>query len=475
MLLEEALSLKTGLGATYRFAYGTLEVKQNQFGIRGIFARTFISAGTEIISVPIKDGSLTHLRAFEEASGLLLKLGSDRFNLPQHFILACALYLRFKNTARRDSDLFVTEKDVATVYRSSPMTATGSRALQDLIHYNDKSRLELGTKTDQLIENLNVEEHVFRALLGYCSSRMFSGFGIIPVLDWWNASYGPSVNCSYECENEHLKFMAQRDIEVGEELTWQYNSGNRADTWLTYGYVDNRRPATASVPLSLTKAERLRYEAFLSDHLDIPAHIVNPPTKVDPSLFVYTLSLPGELTLAESNRLEIAQALDDFVTVRAWVRAYVLSSGMPVTEPISIVNLQSHHNIYGLEVEVRALSTIQEALASAKSATRDRVEAFTSTAQGRFVDMMPYIKIVDEANDGWTSILEDILALLHHPNPLAVLNPMFELDAKSLDGAIATVKSMDRDSPRLRTAVILSYLGGFGQSIGSDWPSVSPE
>lgn len=405
VLLEDLLASRRGLGAEYRFRPGTLDVRPNRHGIRGVFLLEATTAGAEIISVPVTNGSMTPLRSYEEAADLLATLGPARFNVSQEFAIAAAIYLRSIDPDRASTDILITEPDLAAAYAGTPMSSYDSLARVQLLSSNNREALEYAAELDRQIEQLDVNPALFRGVLGYISSRAWKGVGVIPVLDWFNASYADGANCTFQTRDGRYRYVAIRDIAAGEELLWNYNNANAVTTWLNYGYVDPERPTLAFMEIRLESSQQAALDAFARRKLNLVPGAGASHTKVDACMFQRELLTPGQATSDSQAHRTLAACMKSFAHARAWFRMLVLSSGETSSAPVTHASIHADELPFAPAVEARVLATMRTALSTGLEALRTRVGAFSRTSVGRDIDMSPYVLMAEDAHRRWNEAL----------------------------------------------------------------------
>lgn len=404
-LLEDLLAPKRLLGPAYRFRPGMLEVKANRHGINGVFTRQSVEAGAEIISVPAINGSMTPFRAYEEAAQLLARLGPSRFNVSQEFAIATAIYLRSVAAEDAGSDVLITDPDLASAYAGSPMTSYDSLARAKLLSSNNREALEYAGELDRQLQQLGVKAELFRAILGYISSRAWKGVGVIPVLDWFNASYSDGANCTFQMKDGRFCYVAIKDIAAGEELLWNYNNANAVTTWLNYGYLDRERPTLGFLEIRIDASQRLALDALAQRVLNLAPNAATSPAKVDVHLFQRELLTPGEVGNEAHARRTVTACMKSFVAARAWFRMLVLSDGRQSRVPITHASINADELVFGPEVESRVLALMRVALATGLERLRARVIEFTQSTVGRSIDMTPYVDMAVRSHAAWDEAL----------------------------------------------------------------------
>jgi hypothetical protein len=460
-LLEDLLAAKKGLGGEYRFERDTLEVKPNRQGITGVFARRAIAAGTDIISVPVVNGSMTPFRAFEEARELLQRLGPSRFNVSQEFAIAAAIYLRCVDGGNAGSDVLITGSDLAASYAGSPMTSYDSLARAKLLHGNNRGALEYAAEMDRQIGRLEVDPRLFRAILGYISSRAWKGVGVIPVLDWFNAVYMDAANCTFQMKDGLFRYVAIKDIAPGEELLWNYNNANAVTTWLNYGYVDVERPTLAFLETRLDEAQRDALEGFAIRSLDLTPNKTSSNGKVDKLLFQRELLTPGKMANAEDLRRSISACMTSFAGTRAWYRMLVMSADDTAREPVSVSDINADSLAFGPEVEARVISTMRASLATGLESLLGRVTEFSRTEVGRAIDMGPFVEMATGACSTWDkalAIAEAACTAGSMEQCIPHLETALGLDLGSTPGPGEALAELETRKPSLLVSMARSYL-----------------
>ena len=463
MLIENIIADKNSLGAKFNFKPKTLEYRQNNDGLCGLISKVALPENSEIMSVPIKNGSLTLLRAYEEAEPLLKNLGHDRFSLPMNFILACAMYLRCTDETTKDNDLLVPEYDVGSFYRGTPMSGYLSEAMLSIANYNDKNALNEGSKVDSLINQLDVDEEVFRALLAHCRSHTWGKFGIIPVFEWMNSSYGDAANVQFLIEDDHFKYFSTKEIEAGEELTWNYNSSGVIPTWLYYGYVDKSRPSQAILQFRMDENLKDAYDEFVLKHLGVRKHTLYPRNKIDHSRTDFFMIDPGDVP--EHKILgHIPNALDNFRAVRKYFREIVLSEQNTVKHEVTVLNLKDDKNLFGWDVEKKVISTMRQALYTGLNDEKSRIANFEKTKIGHHIDMTPLIDLRESANKNWSEVfvtIEELIDARDEDGIVSILNERFNINTISITEAIKVLKALSLEKPSVLIFVVLTYLESF--------------
>lgn len=460
-LIEDVIAGKQGLGAEYKFEKNTFEIKPNQYGANGVFTRCSLPEGTEVISLPKLNGSLTPLRAYEESQELLKKLGPQRFNLAEKFILACAMYVRYTNTDTKDSDILITEPDFKAAYYGSPMTAYRSFELTELLGNNSRRFLEEATNMNKLIDKLDVDLELFRAMLGYTSSRNWAEVGLIPVLDRFNSSYLDDANCEFFMKDGRLGFKLSRDVEVGEELTWMYNNADAITTWLGYGYRDDKRPTIAFVEIILNEEEKNRLEAFTIEKLGWKKKDMNPSDKINQHKFSQEITYVGKLADPALIRNAIIQSLGQFSALRQWFRVFILSSKENDVGTIAANHLDGDEFFFGLEFEKEVLASIRSALQNGLLQVHKRVEKFTSSEVGRPIDMADYIDMIESASKAWDTalaVVESICSVESNEECIKIINSKLNLDLQSKDEVKPALSQINLENPTLLASLIAKYV-----------------
>jgi hypothetical protein len=464
-LLEDLLAPKRSLGADYRFERDMLEVKANCFGISGVFTRRAVSAGTEIISVPIVNGSMTPFRAYEEASALLQSLGPNRFNVSQEFAIASAVYLRCIDEENAATDVLITESDLAASYAGSPMTSYDSLARAKLLSSNNREALEYAAEMDRQIAQLGVIPELFRALLGYISSRAWKGVGVIPVMDWFNASFADGANCTFQTRDGRFCYVTIKDVATGDELLWNYNNANAITTWFNYGYVDIERPTLAFLEIRVEESQRQALENFAIRQLNLASNKNSTDTNVDKCLFQRELLTPGNLANGAMARRSVANSMKTFVNARAWFRMLVLSSEANLTGRISLATINADGMPFGADIETRVIATMRAALKTGLEQLRARVSEFSNSEVGRSISMAPYVDMATEAHNAWDKALglaTKICLAASLETCLPEINSKLDVDVDSQAALSSALAEIEESRPSLLAAMVGAYASALG-------------
>lgn len=461
--IEDLKKGKQGLGAEHTFLPDTFEVKKNEIGIKGLFTKVALKKGTKILSVPKLSGSLTPQRAYEESLDLIKKLGAERYNLDERFLITTAVYLRFTNEETKDTDLVVTEPDIKSVYHGTPMTSVGSLERAKMINGNNKIELETAKKFDSHIEKMKVDPELFRILMGYVVSRMWGkNIGIIPLLDLLNSSYDDGANCEFESGDESYGYRLLRDVEADEEILFNYNSANALDTWMSYGYLDPRRPTYAPLFFRFEDEEKPCFDKFAMETVHWPKEEVNPSYKIDNAIYEFHLESLGKAELPlESAYKHIKIAYDKFVSIRAWFRVLALSRTDKPLDVITNVRLADDKALYGNEIELNAIKAMRQALQDGIAITKARVDAFKASSVGQSIDLSPYMELIGQANEVWERGLYIIEQIIAAPDLAACVEPINETFGFSLqpgDNILSALEGHIKNSTTMDTAMAYKYI-----------------
>ncbi|MEL6978179.1 MAG: SET domain-containing protein-lysine N-methyltransferase [Pseudomonadota bacterium] len=467
VLVADIIRGKRGLGADYRFEENCLEVKKNTLGIRGVFTRFSISEGSEVISVPVRNGSLTRIRAYEEALPLLQKLGADRYNLSDFFVIASALYLRI---SRQDghSDLLIVDSDIDSVYDGSPMTTYGSCARAELLYSNHRTIIDEAKYMDDLIDRLNLESTLFRTLLAYCASRAWEHYGVIPVLDWLNSAYNFDANCRFHISDRRYVLSALRDIEAGEELTFDYNGACRRGTWLNYGFIDPVRRNHALLYLRMSDDERLSFESFAREKIGVDDKADRLSSKIDQCVFTYELTLPGRAKNGEIVRRDLELCIQSFVEARFWFRVHLFcleNDNFIASFPdVSASEFEVDRSKFGSKFEVRVLEKMRSALSMGIEEEKSRVEEFSKSEIGAGVDMKPYLVMRSEAFYTWHESLlfiEEILRVESVKSRLEKLSESYNLKISNVTELVTLLQRGELVGGIVQDSLLKKYVRFF--------------
>lgn len=464
ILIEEVIAKKKNWEAEISFEPGMLEVKPNRHGINGVFTRHAIPLGSNVLSVPVKNGTLTPTRAYEEAQDLLQKLDANRDDLGTHFIIASAMYLRYMNPKTKDSDLLVTETDFRSSYSGSPVTCIGSKEFTLLLTPNNKEKLDKAIKQDANINKMGVDQEVFRAMLGYAFTRCFCDYGIIPVFDWLNSAYDYGNNGTIVVDGDHIHYKLTRDVEAGEELTWSYNDHDALLTWINYGYRDYERPTVTFLELSLSEDQLVTFEHFICEKLTyLNKDHVFPSWRIDKSKMSFTLINPGNLPSPSLKSKSIEKCILSFIEVRTIFQAFIMSSEPQDPDNSKGLNPDTGELIFDIDIERKVISCMLSSLKKGLSDAHQRVEQFKMSEVGRSIDMAPFIEMIEEANAAWSEALTLFNIILSTDNTaefITAINSGLNLNIKSEDEIKSTLKKVDNEQPTLLTSLVATYFLG---------------
>lgn len=443
--LEELWTTECTYGAKINFPHNTIELKKNKNGIRGIFLSKDMSKGTEIMSVPKVGGSLTPLRAAENAREMLLPLGTQRYHLDDDFIISCAVYLECKKSSKKSKALTMSSLEMKTNYGNTPMSCWGSSELLQLTADNDSREKNKFQQFNEYMSKIDIDdENLFRASLAYTMSRRWIRIGIMPGMDLFNSSY-IGTNTLFEELDNRYRFLLQKDVEAGEELTWRYNELGALRTWLTYGYFDQTRPFSAYLRYRTNENELERLENFISKTWDIPR---KPENKIDPLIRELNLSSPGPaLSSPEDIHSAIMESVQTFQEVRSGLRCLNLVKKEKDNGDYSQQDILGDSLNFGREFEHDVLDTMLKALSDGYKHVQDKVLAFSNSRFGTIVNVDPYTNITNTATNQWNKTLSMLKSICSAPD----LASCIELINKT------TGKNFDSKSNDLRGALSVAY------------------
>jgi SET domain len=237
-------------------------------------------------------------------------------------------------------------------------------------------------------------------------SRAWKGVGVIPVLDWFNASFADGANCTFQMRDGRFCYVTIKDVAVGDEFLWNYNNANAITTWLNYGYVDIERPTLAFLEIRIDDAQRHALERFAVQQLNLASNKNSTDTKVDKCLFQRELLTPGNLANGDEARRSAANSMKTFANARAWFRMLVLANEATVTGTISLATINSDGMPFGQDIETRVIVMMRAALKTGLAQLLARVTEFSSSEVGRSISMAPYVDMATQANKAWDKALE---------------------------------------------------------------------
>lgn len=419
--LEEITSTKNHLGAEVKFEKNTFEVKKNAKGNTGIFTCKPIPANTLMMSVNRIGGSLSSLRAFEEAKEMLKPLGLDHFSLEEEFIITCALYLRWNNTNTRHNDILVTHQDLKAYYHDSPLNGFGSSALFELLGYNDHNssyQKQLAAQQDHYISQLNVDETLFRLLLAKATVEAWANIGIIPILTWVNDADDQEPNASFTyLDNNDVGFTAQRSINAGEEIVWSFNHRDAIDTWFNLGYLEETKSIKARLHRRISQTDQQQLIRFATDNLKQSQKWVFPSGSVDPLRWAFDLPLPSKKIKMPSNYSQaIATCYSQFQSIRKQFRMLILALEPPGTPPTTIKDLESDKPTWGVEFEQQVITSMQLAIDHGLKDVHQRAADFKASRFGQQINIEPYLNMRQTAATAWHDLLEKLKKIYAQPN-----------------------------------------------------------
>lgn len=456
--LEELWTNDINDGFNLTFPPHTIEVKDNINGARGLFLSKPLPAGTEVMSAPKVGGSITPLRATEEARELLLPLGNKRFHLEPSFILACAIYRRCKESQKGFDETLAPFLDITAEYSNSPMICTKTPELTRLVDDNDIVLRENAQETEELLSLLDVEQNPFRACMAYVQSRVWDGLGIIPGMDLMNSAYINDANTTFDSNENKLKYVLLKDVEAGEELLWSYNSSDALSTWLNYGYLDPMRPIRTNLLTRITQDELDKMEAFLVS--------VGDPKKalsfgsIDPLIKKQVLFYPGN---EQSNSHSLVNnVVSHFNQIRGAFRCLSLIRAKRSLDTITQEDLGTNETRFGLDFERDVLTTIQQALSDGYDHTQERIKEFRQSKFGETVDITPYDDMVTEATEKWHHLLSIMQSACAAPDLDGFASILQQITGSAIDTKQSNIKAllteMDAESPSVGLTLIRHHL-----------------
>lgn len=415
--LEAVTSKKSNLGANVIFENNALELKKNAIKKLGIFSCKPITENTIIMSVDLINGSLSPLRAYEEAAEMIKPLGLDHYYLEEEFIITCALYLRYKNSSTSPNDILVLNNNIKNDHTNSPLNCFGSYELDELLGYNDHTsayRKQLAQQQDAYIKKLGVDETLFRLLLARTTTEIWNAIGVIPVLEWVNDAYNQDPNATFvHLQDNKIGFRALRQINKGEEIVWSFNNRNAIDTWFSFGYMCTTKPAAARLHRLLSQ-EELQQIRFLKDKIKLPDKWNFQKGVSEPLRWTIDLPLPRKHSSDQNYKVQAAMCYNKFKEARTQFRVLLLSLSQSVPPSTTLHDLEDDKPSWGASIEKEVISEMHKAIESGLQDTLKRVHKFQASRFGQQVDLQPYIDLRVNAAKNWSQLLEQLEKLYRH-------------------------------------------------------------
>jgi hypothetical protein len=404
IFLEDLLEGKVFSGAAPSFDEQSLIFKNNTNGIRGMHAVRPYKANELIISLD-NSSSISHIRAFDETQDMLSKLGNEKYSLPKKTLLALAVYKRHKQNSQTDA-LF-TSIDLEKAYKNTPM-ATLQKEFAEFVFYNSKKLRWKADLHERLIRTIGLDFDLFSFCYAFVTSRCWSEPGILPVLDLFNASHGGHASAYFkEFENKYA-FFADRDIQAGEEITWNYNNASAFHTFYSYGYLDPKRIYESVVEFRMEDNEIQKLIDTWGKHCDLSSNKMRNSKLdcFDVNQYQNTLYCPGKKSEGSNKKKQIASSIASYKSVLTTTRMRLISKkSLNFLSYSPIDSKFKYFCVYGLEFDLECIHLILNELRCSKEQSSQRTKKFMESPVGPQCDVTPITDIYNHTYSVWEKCL----------------------------------------------------------------------
>jgi len=405
VFMEDIYKDKIFIGAAPVFDKCALSFKKNTVGILGVHAARPFRAGEIILSME-NTGALSNFRAFDEVQEMLSILGPDKYFLPNNVITALAIYKRYFENAQTDA-LFATI-DIEKSYQNTPMAALYRVEFQALVAPNYKQSRWSAEFLESSIHKMGLNFVFFFQCLAYVRSRAWDGgAGILIGFDAFNASHGGTANTIFKAFKNQFAFLADRDIQIGEEFTWNYNILSAWNTFTGYGYLDLKRMYQCPVELSIEPDE---LEPFVDIFTKCFSILSSKAKKSEMDFFnIYTyefeLTCPGPDSQGPMKINQIASATSSYAHLRRLVRVQLIQKEGLDYRLFSSNDSNAHISSYGAEFEARCIQTMLDVISQSKELFAERIKIFREGRLGPLCDIQPIEEIANYTYGVWEKCL----------------------------------------------------------------------
>lgn len=405
VFMEDIYKDKIFIGTAPVFDKCALSFKKNAVGILGVHAARPFSAGEIILSME-NTGALSDFRAFDEVQEMLSILGPDKYFLPDQAVIALAIYKRYFENAQTDA-LFATV-DIEKSYQNTPMAALYRVEFQALLSPNNKQSRWNAEFLESSIRKMGLNFDFFCQCLAYVKSRAWgSGTGILIGFDALNASHGGTANAIFKAFKNQFAFLADRDIQMGEEITWNYNLAPAWHTFTGYSYLDTKRMHQCPVELSIEPDE---LEQFVDIFTKCFSVLSSKAKKSEMDFFnIYTyefdLTCPGPDSQDSMKINQIASATSSYANLRRFVRVQLIQKEGLDCSLFSSNDSGIHICSYGTEFEARCIHVLLNFIGQSKERFAERIKTFREGRLGPLCDIQPLEEIANYTYDVWEKCL----------------------------------------------------------------------
>lgn len=416
---EDIFPNNTPFESRLLFKPGSLSLKFNEHGIRGLHAETDFSENETVLTTNKAGGCFNHFRAYEEARDHLPSLGVERYTIPEKLMIVIGAYFLYKRSPAKFKQSFYLNTDsilsAADTYLNGYLF-TSPEFFNDF-NPNIKNEYEEVKKTSEILKKLNINEKIFRGIYSLLMSRTWKSYGAIPGFDLMNSKFGMgSNNIKFLDAGETFSFVATRDISKGEELTWQYNSSDAIGTFAGYGYMDRSRIYSASVNLVFSGEEKQNYVKLMSGIFKFPKSTYLIDRVYDPFNIELFLSSFGPETSETERRFYLPILAARFHVAKSKFRIKSILQGELDEYKGGFTDLDKPSIPFDLRLEVKALKFFLEAIHDSQSALANKMKGFRDKYTS--LDLTDLYEINNTCLDEWKRVVR-LFIKLHEVDDLS--------------------------------------------------------
>jgi hypothetical protein len=278
---------------------------------------------------------------------------------------------------------------------------------------NNGVELRRLAKQEHHVETLSINKEIFGCIYALVESRKWSDLGLIPGLDLANSAYGSDANIRFVRTENKCEYIASRNISPGEELKWTYNDSHALNTWLVYGYLDEKREYWAKLSHRFSQEDLSKFVDFASKKLGFEKQDIIPSSSIDPCLFHnYLASFGPKQTNIEDKRKTRSKALEMFDNSRRFFRIIALLHEDHSKLELTFSSLISEIPPFGLDIETRALALMQNALDAGILETLEISKKLEQKPMFGKIDFHPSVEIQKKAALEWKGTIGMLIELI---------------------------------------------------------------
>ncbi len=404
--LSTYIQRHTHLTAEYSFKPNSIEIRQYENGYRGLFASKAIARHETILITDKVEGCYSEKQAFEDAFEILKPLGKKKYHVTNYrFILTCGLYTRYQEK-KNQRDILFADQDIVKTYSTSVVRLWGTRRHYALIQEIHPSCLNTADATQQLINQIGLDQIVYESLYALCVSRIWNAFGFIPVFDLINSAVSSRCNIGFSSENEKFSFNTTQAIQQGEELLWEYLEDNAEGYWFSYGFLDPERTQTTTAAIKI-KADALEaLEKLIDENSDYYKLLSDAVYSSYQGDFRIKLSWPAPgLIHSKVFHQEVQFCVTQLILIRNFFRMLVMLEDPKITTLLTYEELTQPMTPLGYKFDLKVINTMLTALNQGHKNLLQAKQQHELNPTDRIIQIQPFITMEAHAHHQLKALL----------------------------------------------------------------------